>query len=423
MKRQDRPTPLHVRTDQDIVDAVRSARERGGGVRATGSGGSKSDVTSVPDVALQLDTPDRLLDICDNLVTVPSGMTCGRLQELLREEGLTLPTVGEWRNATLAGAVATATHGGSGRHGIMPTSLHSLRIITGTGEVKDIGRDHADFKHVAVSLGAFGVVPTLTLECAEHFSLAMETDVVPFADYLLDPVGQESRTEFHSSVWVPSAARVIRFSADRSSAGGKRGRRRKRFGQWTAMANFLTRRFGLHGAVSSRLFRRSALGDCADILSPLDVPARVARFRKVANEVRQRRAAELAVDASRAQEVLGRFDAFFRANPKPLNNPIGLRMSAADDFSISPCQGRDTLWMDIFYDADEAFEDEMAALAGELGARCHWGKTLALPPSVLKGRYPGWDEYRAARARFDPDEVFANAFTDALGLTGEAAGR
>ncbi len=421
MKRGNRPVPVGVRNEEEVVDAVLRARASGGGVRATGSGGSKSAVTSAPGVALQLDTPDHLLNVRGNLATVPSGMTCGRLQELLRREGLTLPTVGEWRNATLAGALATATHGGSAHHGIMPTSVRSLRIVTGTGEITDIGSDDPDFQHLAVSLGAFGVVSAVTVECAEHFSLAMETDVVPFAEYVEDPVAHESRSEFHSSVWVPSAGRVIRFAADRTSAGGGRGRRRKRFGKWTAMANFLARRFGLHGAVSSRLFRRTAVGDCADILSPLDVPPRVARFRNVANEVRQRRAAELAVDASNAAEVLTRFGAFFKTHSRPLNNPIGLRMSAPDGFSLSPCQGRPTLWMDIFYDAGEPFESEMAALARDVGARCHWGKTLALSPRILRGRYPRWDDYKAARARFDPDEVFANAFTDALGLTGETA--
>lgn len=425
MMRGGRVTPADVRNEEEVLRAVRRARAEGGGVRAVGSGGSKSEVTSAPDLALRLDTPDRLLDVRGDLVTVPAGLTCGRLQDLLRHEGLTLPTVGEWRNATVGGALATATHGGSAHHGIMPTSIHSFRIVTGKGDIRDIGRDDPDFRHLAVSLGAFGIMSAVTLKCAEHFRLAMETDVVSLSDYVENPVFQESRSEFHSSVWVPSAGRVIRFSADRASHTGAqgRGRRRKRFGKWTAMANFLARRFGLHSAVSARLFGRSDSGDCADILSPLDVPPRVARFRNVANEVRQRRAAELAVDAAHVGEVLTRFDRFFRTHPKPLNNPIGLRMSAADDFSLSPCHGRDTFWMDIFYDAGEPFESEMAALAQDLGARCHWGKTLALSPRVLREQYPGWDAYRAARARWDPDEVFANAFTDALGLTGPEATR
>ena len=420
MRRADRSTSVEILHENEIVEAVRRARENGGGVRATGSGGSKSQVTSIPDVALRLRAPDRLLDVSGSRVTVPAGMTSGRLQELLRAERLTLPTVGEWRNATVAGALATATHGGSAHHGIMPTSVCSYRMVTGTGESREISGQDPDFEHVGVSLGAFGIVFAVTLECVEHFSLQLETDVVPFADYVADPVAQESRSEFHSSVWVPSANRVSRFAADRTVRPSSAIRRRTRFGKWMASANFLARRLGFHRAVSSRFFRRTAVGDCADILSPLDVPPRVARFRNVANEVRRRRATELAVASSRAPEVLTRLDAFFRDHRDSLNNPIGLRMSSADAFSLSPCHGRDTLWLDLFYDAGEPFESGLADLAGELGARCHWGKALPLSPEVLRKRYDRWDAYRAARARFDPDEVFANAFTDFLGLTAAA---
>jgi len=423
MKRRDRAAPIPVGSEEEIVEAVQRAREAHSGVRAAGSGGSKSEVTSDRGAALRIDLPDRLLEVSGNLVTVPAGMTCGRLQELLRAEGLTLPTVGEWRNATVAGSLATATHGGSAIHGIMSTSVRSLRLVMGTGEIREVQREDPDFAHLAVSMGAFGIVSTVKLVCEPHFALRMETDVVPFDEYVADPIAQESRREFHASVWVTGAGRVIRFGADRTASGGtagagRSGHRRQRFGKQTAMATFVARRLGFHRALASSLFRQTAVGDCADILTPLDVPPRVARFRNRANEVRQRRAAELAVSADRAQEVLTRLDVFFRANQGPLNNPIGLRMSAADAFTVSPCQGRDTLWLDIFYNAVEPFQSELATLAEDLGARCHWGKTLALSPALLRTRYDGWDAYRAARARFDPDEVFANAYTDALGLTG-----
>jgi len=260
--------------------------------------------------------------------------------------------------------------------------------------------------------------------------LAMETDVVDFAHYLREPVAQESRREFHASVWLPDAGRVIRFGADRLVAAAVRGsdgtgregddggQRLERFGRWTSLARFVSRRMGLHRVVSSRLFGRRVVGDCANILSPLEVPARVARFRNVANGLRGRNASELAVPAARAGEVLERLESFFRRHPGPLNNPIGLRLSAPDDFSVSPAHGRLTLWLDIFYTRNAAFETELAEIADAAGARCHWGKTLPLPAETLGERYPEWEAFRAARKRFDPDELFGNRLTDTLGLTG-----
>ncbi|NIT86105.1 MAG: FAD-binding protein [Gemmatimonadetes bacterium] len=405
-----------------MVETVLSARRSGSRLRAAGSGGSKSAVSTPPDVALRLEQPDRLVSVEGDRVTAPAGMTGGRLQELLAPEGLVLPTVGEWKNATLAGALATGTHGGSARWGIMATSVESFRIVNGRGEAVEVSRGEPDHAHLAVSLGAFGVVTRVSLACVERFSLRLDTDVVPFEEYLRDPVAQESRTEFHASIWVPWARKVIRFAAQRAPDPGPSTPRRERFGRRTELATLVVRRLGLPGAVSSRFFQHTAVGDSAEILSPLEVPGKVARFRAWANEIRGNSAAELAVDAGRAAEILTRFDAFFRERSGPLNNPIGLRMSAADAFSLSPCSGRDTLWLDIFYDDAEPFTRALADLGEEVGARCHWGKALALRPRHLRGQYPGWDAYAEARRRFDPDEVFANGFTDELGLTGEPHG-
>jgi len=410
------------RDEEAVVAAVKRARDAGARIRAVGAGGSKNPINSPPDLELRLGRPDRLLSVEGETVIASGGMTTGRLQSLLAEEGLMLPTVGEWRNATLAGSLATATHGGSARHGILSTSVRALRIVTGTGEVRELRRGDPDFRHAGVSLGALGVVTAATLGCEGRSELELVTDVVPFEEYRADPVAQASRTEFHASVWMPSAGRVIRFAADRVPDAGGSVPRRERFGRRTAVAHFLVRWFGLYGVVSSRFFGGRAVGDPGSILSPLSVPSRTVRFRHVANAIRRREAAELAVEAARAPEFLARLERFFRRLPGPLNNTIGLRLTAGDGFSVSPCAGRDTLWLDIFYDDVEPFTTELAELALEVDARCHWGKALAVPASELPGRYPEWDAFAQARDRFDPDEVFANRFTDALGLTGPGSG-
>lgn len=411
---------IHVRDEEGVAAAVRQALQERTRFRTAGSGGSKSDITSQRDRLLHLDQPTDAIEVQGDLVTAPASMTSGRLQSLLAPHGLTLPTVGEWQNATLAGAMLTGTHGGSARYGLMSTSLHEMRIVNGLGDLMTIGSGHPDFQHSGVSLGLMGVVTRVTLQCIERFSLKLETDVVRFAEYLRDPVGHESRSEFHASVWAPEAGRVVRFAADRVGGPIRRGSREQRFGWRTAVATFLSRRLGLHAAVSSAVFRRTAVGDVAGILSPLDLSPKTVRFRVVANKI-LRRAVEFAVDAERASEALSRFDALFRAHPGRLLNPIGLRLTTGDGFTLSPSFGRTTLWMDVFYYGGEPFVTELATLAEELGARCHWGKTLPLAPEVMRRQYPGWEAFREARQRFDPSEVFANPFTDRIGLTGDGA--
>lgn len=413
---------IEPRSEEELARAVRQARDEGRRVRATGARGSKSGINTAPDLEIGLESLARPLEVDGRRVTAPAGITCGALQGRLRDDGLALPTVGEWKEASVAGCMATATHGGSAEHGILSTSVERLRMVTGAGEVVELERSDPDFRHVAVSLGSVGVVTEVTLRCQERSALELVTDVVDFEAYLDDPLGHESRTEFHASIWVPWACRVVRYAADRTDGAPDHVPRPARFGTRTAVATFLSRRLRLHGAVSDRVFGRRVVGDPDDVLSPLAVSPSVVHFRNRINPIRGRQAAELAFDAARAPEVLRRFERFFRERGGPLNNPLGIRLNAGDEFSLSPCAGRDTLWMDVFYDEKEPFASELAELAADLGARCHWGKALALPPAALRGAYPEWDDFRAARDRLDPDGVFANDFTDRLGLTGPGPG-
>lgn len=419
----NRPRPTEARTEEEIVAAVHSARESGTRLRPVGSEGSKSGINTNPGTSLHLEPYRQVVSLEGSLVTAESGIHIGRLQSHLREHSLIIPTMGEWQFATLGGTLGTATHGGSAHYGNLATSVRHLRMVTGTGDVVSLTPADPDFAHAAVSLGAMGILSTVTLECVPRFSLQLDTDVIPFHAYRQDPVAQESRSEFHASVWAPEAGRVVRYAADRAPDPARAGKREQRFGLRNAMTTLMSRRLHLHAGVSNAVFRRRVVGDGSDILSPLAVSPRTAWTRVLVNEARGRLAAELAVPASRAGDTLDRLATLVRRFPRALNNPLGLRMTAGDAFSLSPATGSTpTFWIDIFYDDKPAFTTALAELAVTVGARCHWGKTLALPPEVLRERYPAWDAFREARARFDPAEIFANPFTDRLGLTGTRRG-
>jgi FAD/FMN-containing dehydrogenase len=349
-------------------------------------------------------------------VTVSPGMTCGRLNALLRPHGLVLPTVGEWEWATVAGSLATATHGGGATHGIMASAVVALQVVDGEGRVHRIDRAHPDFAHIGVGLGALGVISAVTLRCEPRFSLSLETDVVPFNEYLGDVVAQESRSEFHASVWIPSAKRVIRFAADRVSAAVEGRRRPLRFGPRTAIASLLSRAARIHAGVSGRMFDNSCSGDSGAILTPIGMTPRLVRW--VWSTTKSMRAAELAFPASRAREVLACLQELARTQPSAVPNAIGIRLNAADDFTLSPCHGRATLWLDLFYRAGTQFDDAIEELAERFEARCHWGKHLVLTPASLRRRYPQWDRFVEACRRYDPRQLFANPLTNALALTG-----
>jgi L-gulonolactone oxidase len=405
-----------VRDERDVVRAVREAARDGVKIRATGSGGSKNGAYKTQGTILRTSAMNDLIAVHDRMVTVSPGMTCGRLNELLAAHGLVLPQVGEWQWATIAGSLATATHGGSAHSGIMATAVRAVQFVDGTGEVRRIERGHPDFEHVVVSLGAMGVQTAVTLECVPRFALQMDLDVISFADYVRDPVGNESRTEFHAAVWVPSARRVIRYAAERSTRCGEIGNRPLRFGPRTVAASLLSRAMKVHGAVSRSLFEHSIRGDCGNILTPIGMAPRLVKWAwSFAGNMR---AMELAVPAASAGDVLAALDELGRRHRGSMSSPIGLRMNAADNISLSPCYGRNTLWIDLFYKTSPSVDNALAELAVRFDARAHWGKHLGLPPGSLSERYPKWAAFVDACRRYDPQQLFANDLTNSLGLTG-----
>lgn len=419
-RRMGRPTiHISVGSEADIVRAVQAARAQHGRVRAVGAGGSKNSCHRAPGVALHLERYRRLISVEDNLVTVQAGMTCGELSAVLERHGFALPTMGEWKRATVAGALLTGTHGGSSRHGIMPTSVRRIRLVAGDGRVIELQKGDSWFPHAGVSLGALGVVSTVTFECVEQFRLALETKVVSFDRYLLEYEEQSRENEFYSAIWLPAADAVVTYAANRTTGPVGAARRRERFSPQTLLLTALSRYWNIKGLVNDRRFGHRTIGTSGEILTPLVIAPRLANaVWRVAKRVR---AAEFAVPAQRATATMVELNALFQRHPRGLANAVGLRATAPDEFSLSPCHERECLWVDMFFHDRHELAAALRALFEGLGARCHWGKYVALPPAYLRRQYPGWDGFVAACAQLDPTGVFANEFTERCGLLAPSA--
>jgi xylitol oxidase len=75
-----------------------------------------------------------------------------------------LENVASFPQATIGGAIATGTHG-TGKHPILAGSVAALELVTAEGAVTHLTRGENDlFNAAAVSLGAFGVVTSVTLD-------------------------------------------------------------------------------------------------------------------------------------------------------------------------------------------------------------------------------------------------------------------
>lgn len=409
-KSAERPAQvIPIQCEHDIVDAVCMARERTCAVRPIGGMGSKNDCYATDGLSLDLADYGGVLAFDGRTVTVQAGMKMGRLNAFLRHRGAVVPTCGEWQGATVAGSLATGSHGGSSRHGIHPTSVLAVRLITADGRALAVGRDSPYFEHAIVSMGMLGVISTVTFACEPAFDLEMETRVVPFDRFLRDHAALDAANEFLASVWFPAARRVLTFAANRVPPKPHNGPRMQRFSVTTFVLDALSRYFDVNLVTDHRLARHFV--DEADlVICPIeDVSTKMHALRSLS---RDWRATEPAVPAESASDALAGLERVLHTHRHAMLNAVGLRTSAADAFSLSPCFGRRMFWIDLFLArASGGVMDEVAGAVEGFGARCHWGKFVSLGAAHLCRQYPRLAEFRRVREALDPDRLFANAYT------------
>ena len=148
-------------TREQVQEIVASAPR----VRVLGSRHSFTDVGDSAELLTLDDLPaDVVVDHDARTVAFTAGLTYGALAESLAAEGLALGNTASLPHISVAGAVATATHGSGDANGNLATAVAAMEIITSSGEVVAAARGGADFAGLVVGLGALGAVTRITLD-------------------------------------------------------------------------------------------------------------------------------------------------------------------------------------------------------------------------------------------------------------------
>ncbi|HEU0024408.1 MAG TPA: FAD-binding protein, partial [Thermoleophilaceae bacterium] len=128
--REQRCAPERVErpaSEEELQRIVRRARA----IRAVGSGHSFTDIACTDGVLVDLSRMHRVLAVDGADVTVEAGITLRALGEELAGRRLALENQGDIDAQTLAGAIATATHGTGGRFRNLSSQVVGMRIVDG----------------------------------------------------------------------------------------------------------------------------------------------------------------------------------------------------------------------------------------------------------------------------------------------------
>ena len=379
-------------------------------VKVAGSGHSFTDIACTDGVMIDLSGMRRVLSVDGSDVTVEAGITLHDLGEELRARALAMENQGDVDPQTLAGAISTATHGTGGGFGNLSSQVVGVRLVDGTGELRDI-TDGDELRAARVSLGALGALAAVTLRCVPAFTIHRIDeprpldDVLPRLDELVD-----SHDHWEAFV-MPYTRKALALSSERTD------RRPEPRGQVAAFLHDVVlenavlglfcrtgRAFpGLIPVLNRSLAALMGRAEHLDASNRVYANKRLVRFTEM----------EYALPRERAAEALERVLALIERRRLPIGFPIELRVVRPDDALLSTAYERPTAYIAVHQYVGMEFETyfrAVEAIMDEYEGRPHWGKRHYQSAATLRQRYPEWDRFAEIRARLDPERRFENDY-------------
>ncbi|MDF7648708.1 D-arabinono-1,4-lactone oxidase [Erwiniaceae bacterium L1_54_3] len=404
-----------------------------GKVRVIGSRLSPGRMLCVnsDDLLLDLSAMQGVLGEDDNSITFAAGTLLHQVFDALTARNRMLAcSPGVISVQTLAGAIATGTHGQGLDQSSLADEVISLRMVMADGSVREFQRGDGDFPAAQTSLGSLGIVTAVTMR-TEPFRLftchkfaksadTLEQDLPRWNqqyelskawwfvdDNLMHVWNANPASEAEVQAWHANGGKVIEHGDDTDSSlndtidqtlaqmhrdtqiegkGGKQFRTVTRFRDFTDLSGDIYQLF------------------CRGIAVPqINV--------------------EIGVPLENTPLIISKIKAWYAENHPHMHYPIILRCTGASEAWLSPAYQHPTCFFGfVVYYADDGslsqdglhFLTEVEKLLAAEGGRPHWGKYYDPQRYSWRDIYPQWDAFREVREQLDPHHRFSNDYVTAL---------
>lgn len=393
-----RATQLHRPTSIPELQQIVSGAPR---IRALGSRHSFNALADSTEL-VSLDALDPAIEIDPDAETVSfsAGVRYGELGIALQAQGWALRNLASLPHISVAGAIATATHGSGNGNGTLSRAVAGLDIVTATGEMLTLAPANEEFDGAVVALGALGIVSRVTLDIEPTYAVRQDvfeglsfTNLLENYDAIVGraysvSVFTDWAGESVGTVWLKS---VIGSAKPPQSLYGA-----------TPLDRDIHPLRGLSAETATD--QCGVAGDWIDRLPHFKLEFTPSNGDELQSEYLVPR--EHAVAAISAIRELG-------ALITPLLHVSELRTVAAD-----------SLWLSGAYETDVTAihftwkNDPVAVLAilpvieralAAFDARPHWGKLFH---EVRRELYPRLDDFVALATELDPHGKFRNEFLE-----------
>jgi xylitol oxidase len=379
---------------QEIIAATQHVRILGSRHSFTNVGDSRELVT------LDGLPADMVVDPEARTASFSARLTYGDLAAELSRAGMALANLASLPHISVAGAVATATHGSGDANQNLATAVAALQMVTSDGEVMTAARGEADFDGLVVGLGALGAVTRITLDIEPAYEVRQRVFEGLAWEALFEHFDEITASGYSVSAftrWGEKVDQVWVKSRVRDAPEPPRG--------------------DLFGAVPATVDRHPILGlDPVNATRQLGVPGpwseRLSHFRmgftpSSGKEIQSeylvpRRHAVAAIEAVRALgDAIG-----------PLVQVAEIRTVAADGLWMSTAYGEDMVGLHFTWRPDQKAVERALGLIETalipLKARPHWGKLFLAGAETISQLYARLPDFAALARRLDARGAFRN---------------
>ena len=400
----------------ELRATVARAAAAGRRVRASASGHSFSDIALTDGVMVRLDGLTRTLgfDRSSGLFKVEGGVVLAELNRALDAHGVAFENLGDIDRQSVAGSIATGTHGTGERFQNVSAQIAGLELVTAGGDVVEVSeRDTETLRAARIGLGALGVVYSVTVRTVPAFTLDRLDSPKPLAE-TLERLDELNAGSDHFEFYVfPHTELALCRESRRTDEPPRPRHPAAVFVQEVVLENWVGSLF----AIAARLFPSQAPRLSRLASRGVGRSRKVDRSYKVFASQRHIRFTEMeyGIPREHAREAIERVLEVANSPAHGVAFPIEVRFVASDDSLLSPAHERDTCYIAVHHDTKldwPGYFGEVEEIAASYGGRPHWGKRHTRTASELAPLYRRWDEFQRVRARLDPDGVFANAYTD-----------
>lgn len=426
----------------EVQHIIQEARRNGKKVRVVGDGHSWSPLAQTEDYLISTRRFNRILQVSNDppQITVEPGATIAATLRAYRQHHLCLPMNVDIPTLTIGGAVAVGANGFSKAWGTYADFVQEIELVTGTGEIRTINKDHQPevWQAVACSLGTCGVFTKITLNLVPMFQVKVMNHQLEMDAALAGMSQRYADHDYTQYFWFPFNRTVTLQTADVTNdplTWTKGKQTRKNVNGWMeAVATHLAHPLLLGFPRATSLFTRFAdrsmqvspqimqqsdnmlLGQWINFMTPSRNAS--VSFPSGPDDPWMGKAWMMAVNLVNQFAAAGRYAANLAMNIRLFGKSDTLLHMVPGAEGQPSCNIQITSFNNPHWDD---FQQQLMLRWLEIpGARPHWAKEYQDIPGIasILHRVYGENLQRFLQIReqegFDPDNMFMNSFLSDL---------